>query len=330
MLLSSTREVSTKKAILGNRLNWLTLPVLALFYIGGTSACTFSAPTVTLPPNSSFNINTQTESSSSIIAMVCNGLISVNLLPAPVLNATVTNTTNNMNLKNPAGDLIPYTIYSDAGYNNPVTTGSVINYGNSNFLSISLLQIKGNLPFYIRTGKNNAINVNVSSGTYTDTINLNWNYDLCATLGISLCALSSFQGTATSTVFVTLKVSNDCVIKTAPDVNFGSYALIAQFVPVQQNISTTCTKNATFTTYITNGNNFATPWPQMKLTSGNDYLQYQLYQGTGKIPWNVTNKRTDTATGTEQFIPYNAVINAQQVQRTVGTYRDDVSVVLEY
>ncbi len=68
----------------------------------------------------------------------------------------------------------------------------------------------------------------------------------------------------------------------------------------------------------------------MKLTSGTDYLQYQLYQGAGVIPWNVTNKRTSTATGTQQLIPYNAVINPQQAQKTVGTYQDNVSVVLEY
>ncbi|WP_157790281.1 spore coat protein U domain-containing protein, partial [Yersinia pestis] len=57
---------------------------------------------------------------------------------------------------------------------------------------------------------------------------------------------------------------------------------------------------------------------------------YQLYQGAGVIPWNVTNKRTSTATGTQQLIPYNAVINPQQAQKTVGTYQDNVSVVLEY
>ncbi|WP_016606953.1 spore coat protein U domain-containing protein, partial [Yersinia pestis] len=72
-------------------------------------------------------------------------------------------------------------------------------------------------------------------------INLNWNYDLCAISLFSLCLGGRFSGTATSTVTVKLTVSNDCVINSAPNVNFGSYALITQFAPVNQNISATCT-----------------------------------------------------------------------------------------
>lgn len=329
-MLSITREIITITNTPKYWLSWRVLPILWLFYVGNTLACTFSSPTVTLPPNSSFNVNTLTESGSGTIAMLCTGT-GVSLLASPVLNATVASTTNTLRLKNSAGDFIPYTIYSDAGYNNAIAIGSVINYSsNSSLLTVTLFQISANLPIYIRTGSNNAININVSAGTYTDVINLNWNYNLCATSIFSLCLGGPFSGTATSTVTVTLTVSNDCVINSAPNVNFGSYALIAQFAPVNQNISATCTKNATFTTYITNGNNFVAPWPRMKLTSGTDYLQYQLYQGAGIIPWNVTNKRASTATGTQQLIPYNAVINTQQAQKTVGTYQDNVSVVLEY
>ncbi|CNI09516.1 Csu type fimbrial protein [Yersinia pekkanenii] len=309
------RPISSKNFGAQWLFNGLMLSVLWLSSIDNATACTFSAAAITLPSNSSFNVNTLPENSSGVTALLCIGT-GVSLLSSPVLNATVSGTTNSFNLKNTAGDLIPYSLYSDAGLTHPVVANSVINYASSGLLSVTLLQIKANLPIYIRTGSNNAINVNVSAGTYTDSITLNWDYDLCATSVISLCLGGPFKGTATSVVTVTLEVKNDCIINNAPDVNFGSYALMAQFIAVNQFITATCTKNATFTTYITNGDNFLTPWPQMKLISGTDHLQYQLYQGAGSIPWNITNKRTDTATGTAQQIPYKAMINAQQTQRT--------------
>ncbi|MGP2409243.1 Csu type fimbrial protein [Yersinia sp. 2553 StPb PI] len=334
-MISLTTQITSKIPRPYRLPYWLVLSVLWLLSVSSATACTFAAAEVKLPQNSSFNVNTLPESASGITALGCDGT-ALSVLSTPVLNSTITSTANNLNLKNAAGDLIPYSIYSDPGYNNPIIVGGNINYANSNLLTIVLGKIKANLPIYIRTGSNNAINVNISAGTYTDTISLNWNYDLCSAV-IGVCIGGTFKGTASSTVTVTLVVNNDCVINAAPNVDFGSYALMSQFIPVNQFITATCTKNATFTTYITNGDNFSALWPQMKLLPGSvipapptDYLQYQLYQGSGSIPWNITNKRSDTATGSAQQIPYKAMINAQQTQRTVGTYQDNVSVVLEY
>lgn len=299
-------------------------------------SCTFSPGAVTLPPNSSVAANTTAVNAQGNTAMSCSGL-GVSLLSSYSLSAKITSTTNNLNLKNSAGDLIPYSIYRNGSFSPALGLNGVLDYSSANLLVVGLTGITANLPIYIRTGINGAINVNISAGTYTDVINLAWTYSICKVAALGACVggywSGSGIGTDISSVTVTLVVSKDCAINKSPDVNFGGFALVGQFNPVSQNITLTCTKGSTFNTYVTAGDNPVTNWRQMKLnsTTVTDYLQYQLYQGaSGTTLWDSTSMQPGSGTGAAQLVPYHAAINASQNQRTPGDYQDNVSLVLVY
>lgn len=297
-------------------------------------SCTFSPGTVTLPPGSSVAAGSTSVNAQGNTAMSCSGL-GVSLLSSYSLSAKIASTTNNLNLKNATGDLIPYSIYRNGSFSPALGINGVLDYSSANLLVVGLTGITANLPLFIRTGTNGAINVNISAGTYTDVINLAWTYNICkvAALGACVGGYWSGNGTDISSVTVTLVVSKDCAINSAPNVNFGSFALVGQFNAISQNITLTCTKGSTFNTYVTPGDNPVTNWRQMKLnsTSTTDYLQYQLYQGaSGTTLWNASSMQPGTGTGAAQLVPFRAVINPNQNQRTPGNYQDNVSLVLVY
>ncbi|WP_174847547.1 Csu type fimbrial protein [Yersinia artesiana] len=301
-------------------------------------SCTFSPGTVTLPPSSSVTAGSTAVNAQGATAMTCSGaLISITLLGSFTLSATISGTTNNLNLKNEAGDLIPYSIYRTGTFSPALPIGGKLDYASSSLLSISLGSLNANLPIYIRTGNNGVISTNISAGTYTDVINLAWNYNICKVLNVLGGCIGSWVGNGTGTdissVTVTLVVSKDCAINSAPNVNFGSFALVGQFNPISQNITLTCTKGSTFNTYVTPGDNPVTNWRQMKLNAANttDYLQYQLYQGSsGTTLWDASSMQPGSGTGAAQLVPFHAVINPNQNQRTPGDYQDNVSLVLVY
>ncbi|WP_227731636.1 Csu type fimbrial protein [Yersinia proxima] len=301
-------------------------------------SCTFSPGTVTLPPSSSVTAGSTAVNAQGATAMTCPGaLISITLLGSFTLSATISGTTNNLNLKNAAGDLIPYSIYRTGTFSPALPIGGKLDYASSSLLSISLGSLNANLPIYIRTGNNDVISTNISAGTYTDEINLAWNYNICKVLNVLGGCIGSWVGNGTNTdissVTVTLVVSKDCAINSAPDVNFGSFALVGQFNPISQNITLTCTKGSTFNTYVTPGDNPVTNWRQMKLNSASttDYLQYQLYQSaSGTTLWDASSMQPGLGTGAAQLVPFHAVINPNQNQRTPGDYQDNVSLVLVY
>ncbi|CND80327.1 Csu type fimbrial protein [Yersinia kristensenii] len=301
-------------------------------------SCTFSPGTVTLPPSSSVAAGTTAVNAQGSSAMSCSGaLITIGLLGTFSLSATISSTTNSLNLKNAAGDLIPYSIYRTGSFNPALKVGDSLDYSSASLLSINLGSLNASLPIYIRTGVNGVISSNISAGTYTDVITLGWHYNICKVLNLLGACIGSWSGNGTgtdiTTVTVTLIVSKDCAINSTPDVNFGGFALVGQFNPVSQNITLTCTKGSTFNTYVTAGDNPVTNWRQMKLnsTTVTDYLQYQLYQGaSGSTLWDSTSMQSGSGTGAAQLVPYHAVINANQHQRTPGDYQDNVSLVLVY
>lgn len=321
---------------------FLAISILLILVMGliaptaQADSCTFTAGTVTLPPSSSVAANTTAVNAQGNTAMACSGL-GVSLLSSYSLSATIVSTTNNLMLKNAAGDLIPYSIYRTGSFSPALGINGILDYSGGNLLVVGLAGISASLPIYIRTGNNGAINVNISAGTYTDVIHLAWNYNICKVAALGACIGGYWTGTGTgtdiSTVTVTLVVSKNCAINSAQDVNFGSFALVGQFNPISQTITLTCTKGSTFNTYVTTGDNPVTNWQQMKLTSSTatDYLQYQLYQGaSGSTLWNATSMLPGTGTGTQQQVPFHAVINPNQNQRTPGSYQDNVSLVLVY
>lgn len=175
---------------------------------------------------------------------------------------------------------------------------------------------------------------NVPAGTYTDTITLNWTYHICFTLGIlGICNFT--DGTATTTVAVTLTVNNDCAIDAAPNVAFGSAALPSAFATATGlNIQTRCTQGANYSVNLSSANSSTSDnWRQMAYTSTGtpattSYLQYRILRnGT---PWTDTYTYANTGNGVAQAIPYTAQINPTQANKPAGNYQDTVTITLSY
>ncbi|EMH4107425.1 MULTISPECIES: Csu type fimbrial protein [Serratia] len=287
--------------------------------------CATTNGTVTLPSSNSFAVYNGQISAQGTAGLNCTGL-GLNLLTQNTVTVKIASTTNNMALLNGngSGDKISYLIYPDSNYQYPYSVGQTIDYSSLNLLSLILISSNVNFPVYIKT----VVGANVSAGTYTDTINLVWNYHICGLGLIGLCIW--WDGTnQPSTVTVTAVITKSCLINTANNVNFGSMALVGQFNPINQNITLTCTKSQSYSSYFTNGNNPITGWRRM-ISGTSNFLQYQIYLPNTSTVWSSTNAQSGTGTGLAQSIPFTAAVNPAQTEVPVGTYQDNVSYVVTY
>jgi len=303
----------------------LLLALLLLTARQALADCTTTNGAVTLPGSSSFAVYNGSLSAQGTAGLNCSGL-GLSLLTQNTVTVKINSTTHNMALANTdgSGDQIPYLIYPDAIYQYPYSVGQTIDYSSLNLLTLILISPNVNFPLYIKT----TAGANVRAGTYTDTVNLVWNYHICGLGLIGLCIW--WDGTnKPSTVNISLTITKDCLLGTAQNVNFGSMALVGQFNPVNQSITLTCTKTEGYNTYFTDGNNPVTGWRRMKSGTSN-YLQYQIYLPNTSTVWNSANKQAGSGTGLAQSIPYLAQINQAQTEVPVGTYQDNLSFVVEY
>ncbi|MGL9773062.1 MAG: hypothetical protein ACR5LG_01560 [Sodalis sp. (in: enterobacteria)] len=96
---------------------------------------------------------------------------------------------------------------------------------------INLVGIMSNLnftlPLYLRT----LPGVAVRAGTYSGTLNVLTQYNICTSIGVGgTCLPASMQaGTVVVPTSVTLIGTNDCIAITAPNLNFISAPLVASF-----------------------------------------------------------------------------------------------------
>ncbi|CAI1560099.1 Uncharacterized secreted protein [Serratia grimesii] len=287
--------------------------------------CAVTAGAVNLGSITSSSIYSTPARAQGTGGLNCSG-IGLALLTDNTVSVKIVSTTNNMFLTDTSGsgDQIPYQIYPDANYQYPFTAGQTINYNSLNLLSLIFVSTNVSIPLYIQT----TVGANVRAGTYTDTINLSWTYSICYAGALGLCL--SWTGTnVAGTVSVTAVITKSCLINTANSVNFGSMALVGQFNPINQSITLTCTKNQSYTTSFTNGNNPVTGWRQM-INGTTNFLQYQIYLPNTSTVWSSTNPQSGTGTGLTQSIPFKAAINPAQSEAPVGTYQDNVSFVVTY
>ncbi|MCS3408959.1 spore coat protein U domain-containing protein [Serratia sp. AKBS12] len=302
--------------------------LLALTLTAGHRAmadCAVSNGMVNIGSNSSFAVYNTALRAQGTGGLNCSGL-GLTLLTQNTVSVKILSTTNTMFLANTdgSGDKIPYRIYPDANYQYPYVVGQTIDYSSLNLLSLIFVSSSMTMPLYIQT----TAGANVRAGTYSDTINLSWTYRICGLGLLGICL--AWTGTdVPGTVSVTAVVTKDCLIGSAPNVNFGNMALVGQFNAVTQSITLTCTKTEGYNTYFTNGNNQLGGWRQMKNGTAN-FLQYQIYLPNSTTVWDSNNKQSGAGTGLSQSISYKAAVNAAQSERPVGDYQDNVSFVVEY
>lgn len=291
----------------------------ACSFLGGAVAFSASQPSTAVYSSSL--------PGSGSSGMSCAGLF-VGVLTSQTIKVTMTSTTNNLNLlnNNGSGDKIPYTVYADTNKAYPITINNQFNYGSHLSLLTLILGVgTSNIPLYVSTTPG----ANISAGTYTDTIYLSWDYELCA-VGLIAC-ITPLTGKGSSVVTVTLTVTSSCAINSTPSVNFNAQSLVEQFSPITQNVNVTCTKSSGYTSYFDNGANYSLPWRRMKSSQGN-FLQYSFYVPSTTTIWGVTNPQAGIGTGLSQNIPYTVAINGNSAQSAppVGAYVDTVSFVLSY
>ncbi len=286
--------------------------------------CTFSNETVTLPQRTSTSVFSTAVSNSGYAGILCPGLSSSTIVASDYVKSTLLSTTNNLLLRNSAtGETIPYTLYSNSGFTNAFITGQMYTY-SGNTLNSSIGTQGLQTPIYVRT----TIGSNVSSGTYTDTANFSWDYKLCNQQGSGSTCIDSWTKTnQLSSVSITLVVNKTCSV-TIPDANFGTASFIAQFNPVTQNMTITCTKTEGYVSYFNTGSNVSGSWNRMR--TGSNYLQYNIYVPNTNTVWNQTNAQLGTGTGLAQTVPYQVKLNPAQSEQRAGSYTDTVIFTISY
>lgn len=293
------------------------------------AACSVgSNESINLGQNSSFTVYNNSIAASNNIGLNCSGLLGVGILSGDQIIVTLKSSVNNLTLKNNdgSGDAIPYGIYADSAYQHQFIVGQPMNYNSIGLLSIILGGKSFNIKFYVKTSPG----ANVRAGTYSDSLTFNWNYNICSLLGLLDICVGVQKDNVDRTITVTAVIDKQCAINNAPDLSFGSYALVGQFNPITQNINLTCTKTEGYKVSFSDGNNrLANSWRRMTDGQGH-YLQYNIYQTDGVTIWDTTNKLSASGTGLSQTIPYKAIINPSQAELPAATYTDQITVIVEY
>jgi spore coat protein U-like protein len=302
------------------------------------ASCSTSSGSVDLGTVSSFAVAATTQNASGATGFTCTGSL-LALASTNTITATISSATNSLGnqprlFSAATGDYVPYSICKDAGCGTTYAVGSQIAWSSTTFAGILGLfnASGGSLPIYIRTTPG----TQVTAGTYTSTINLGWNWHLCALGAFGICAYDN--GTASSTVVVTMIVSKDCVIN-APSLDFGSAAFVGSFDPVGRTIAIRCSKGTTYTVGIDNGVNYL---GSRRLAQSGAYIGYEIYfPATSALRWGADGSErrgSADATGsaglytgtTDQTYSYKAQILLGQPTPPAGTYTDTLLVDVQF
>ncbi|MBB5193201.1 spore coat protein U-like protein [Silvimonas terrae] len=280
---------------------------------------------------SSFSVYNAQQSTTATSGIKCTGSL-VSLLGTNVVTVTIANSANKTGTQarllntTTGADYVPYIICKDSSCGTVYNVGSSITWSSTSLLGLLGLfnNSDGSLPLYIRT----MTGARVAAGNYTDTLTLNWTWQLCD-LGVGgLCLV--ITGSGTSTVGLSMGVVNDCVL-TAPNVLFGVAPLANGFADVNQVVQVVCTKGASYTVGMSNGNNWSGTVRQMKSTAGG-FLQYDIYKpdstrwgptGTDRRSSSAADANAGTYDGvTTQGYNYRASVIQTQTTPATGAYTD--------
>lgn len=302
------------------------------------AACSTTSGTVNLGTVGSFTAAATAQTSAGTTGFTCSGsllsIISTNTVTATIASATNSQGTQPRLYNAASGDYISYDICKNFSCSSTHSIGSQIVWSSTTFAGILGLfnASDGSLPIYIRTFPG----MHVAAGTYTGTITLNWSWRLCA-VGIgALCIYD--EGTATSTVAVTMIISADCILS-APPLNFGSAAFVGSFDPVVQSLTIRCSKDAAYSVGISDGQHYA---GNRRLSDGSNYIAYEIYYPQGSISrWGQAGaERRSSAEATsnagvysgtaDQTFTYRASILSGQATPPPGTYTDTLTIDVQF
>lgn len=296
-----------------------------------SAACAVSASAAIFEASSSYAVRSGTIAPVNASAgFACNGSL-ITLLYTNQAKARMTSA-NGFRLANGAGDTIAYAVSADPAGSYNFTQGGTIDYFDPTLLS--LLTILNGGTFNPRIYARISGGANIAAGTYTDTLTVQWNWNVCHGVGVGGVCVVGESGTGTAIIPVTMVVGRDCRID-APPLSFGTASLVSQFVDVTQTIRADCTKGSAYSVSLTSGGNgTARPWRAMRNAQGQT-LRYNLYRSDGTTIWDETNPQPAGSAGTGNTTPttpftYRARIDPSQPTPPAGAYSDVVSVLISF
>lgn len=197
---------------------------------------------------------------------------------------------------------------------------------SSTFLGL-LTNKQYSLPFTLST-----VAQSVAAGSYATSITLTVTWDICTAGALVLC-LNNDTGSDTLVIPVTLNVTNDCATITAPDINFGSAPVAGSFSTQSGTITLVCTKSATYTVGISDGQN-ASGGVRNMLNGAANLLSYDIYQSTSNNRWGSVGSQRWSSTAATTTSPdtmtktysYTAKIFPTQNTPPAGVYNDTLVV----
>ncbi|OPA83705.1 hypothetical protein BFW87_30515 [Pseudomonas fluorescens] len=284
---------------------------------------------------SSMTVRTAAQASSTTNSgLRCTSTLISLLVSSDHFYATVTGLAQG-GMVGPTGDVISYTLYGNNTTSYPITRGTQFDFGSATGIAQSFGLVSGpgakTLPLYLSsiTGSN------VAAGLYTETLSIAWNWNYCSGIGIGGICAGRDIGSGTSSLTVSMTVTNDCQI-TAPNISFGSAPVVSGFTPVTgQTINISCTKGSAYSVGLSDGQNPLSVGGRRRMISGTNYLAYDIFKSAGTTRWgSVGAARRDSSTaevnpgnglGTgSQVFNYNAKVYTDQTTPPGGTYLDNV------
>ncbi|MEO8489736.1 MULTISPECIES: spore coat U domain-containing protein [unclassified Pseudomonas] len=284
---------------------------------------------------SSMTVRTAAQASSTTNAgLRCTATLISLLVSTDHFYATVTGSPQG-GMVGPTGDVIGYTLYANNTTSYPITRSTQFDFGSASGIAQILGLVSGpgakTLPLYLSsiTGSN------VAAGLYTETLSIAWNWNYCSGIGIGGICAGRDIGSGTSSLTVSMTVTNDCQI-TAPNISFGSAPVVSGFTPVSgQTINISCTKGSAYSVGLSDGQNPVSVGGRRRMISGTNYLAYDIFKSAGTTRWGSVGAARRASSTAEvnpgnglgigsQVFNYNAKIYTDQTTPPGGTYLDNV------
>lgn len=283
---------------------------------------------------SSMTVRTTAQSSSTTNAgLSCTPTVLSVLASGDHFYATITGSAKG-GMVGPSGDVIGYSIYGNNSATYPITRGTRFDFGGTGGIAQVYGLVFGpgtkTLPLYFGslTGSN------VAAGLYSETLSILWSWDYCSGINLIGICLGRDTNSGTSTLTVSMLVTNDCQI-TTPPIAFGSAPVVSGFSGVTGQASINCTKGSAYTVGLSDGQHPVSVGGRRQMISGSNYLAYDIFVSAGTTRWgSVGAARRASATadvnpgnglGTgSQVFNYNARIYTDQATPPGGTYVDNV------
>jgi spore coat protein U-like protein len=317
-------------------LRWILLSICLLGAGRAAATCAVTAaPAVSLGNVSSLALITTAQGNiggaglkcASVIVLLANNYIRVTLQTTPLV------------LSDGAGHGIPFKVFTRNG---GTELQPNVALELSDLTILGLLAGATGLPLYFQV----PAGPNVPAGTYTATVNLNWQYAICENGVLVLCGWQRSPGLtqncpanictaptnwgtgSVASIQLTLMVSKACIINSTPPVSLGNHALISQFGTTTTTVGVTCTNTEGYTIGFDSGQNYQAPW--RRLASGTDRINYNLYFPSTSTVWTTSQTQSATGSGAQQNYQFDTTLDPTQPNVPAGTYNDNVTLIINY